>query len=87
MIELAPIDLWLEQATQNEALMHIFFQKGYRFPTWDELPQMRQLLNKEVILVWTEKTVRDPLFEMFDLNNNSSVPFKAKLIPVRDKDD
>ncbi len=84
MIELAPKELWLDQATQNEALMHMFFQKGYRLPTWDELPQMRQILNRESVLVWTENTVRDPLFEMFDLHNNSSVPFKAKLIPVRD---
>jgi hypothetical protein len=84
MIELAPNELWLEQATQNEALMHIFFQKGYRLPTFEELPQMRQILNREVILVWTENTVRDPLFEMFDLDNRSVVPFKAKVIPVRD---
>jgi hypothetical protein len=84
MIELAPKELWLEQSTQNEALMHIFFQKGYRLPTYAELPQMRQILNREVILVWTENTVRDPLFEMFDLDNRSVVPFKAKVIPVRD---
>jgi hypothetical protein len=84
MIELAPNELWLEQATQNEALMHVFFQKGYRLPTFEELPQMRQILNREVILVWTENTVRDPLFEMFDLDNRSVVPFKAKVIPVRD---
>jgi hypothetical protein len=84
MIELAPKELWLEQSTQNEALMHIFFQKGYRLPTFEELPQMRQILNREVILVWTENTVRDPLFEMFDLDNRSFIPFKAKVIPVRD---
>jgi len=84
MIELAPKELWLEQSTQNEALMHIFFQKGYRLPTFEELPQMRQILNREVILVWTENTVRDPLFEMFDLDNRSLLPFKAKVIPVRD---
>jgi hypothetical protein len=84
MIELAPKELWLEQSTQNEALMHIFFQKGYRLPTFEELPQMRQILNREVILVWTENTVRDPLFEMFDLDNRSVVLFKAKVIPVRD---
>jgi hypothetical protein len=84
MIELAPKELWLEQSTQNEALMHIFFQQGYRLPTFEELPQMRQILNREVILVWTENTVRDPLFEMFDLDNRSVVPFKAKVIPVRD---
>jgi hypothetical protein len=84
MIELAPKELWLEQSTQNEALMHIFFQKGYRLPTFEELPQMRQILNRELILVWTENTVRDPLFEMFDLDNRSVVPFKAKVIPVRD---
>jgi hypothetical protein len=84
MIELAPKELWLEQSTQNEALMHIFFQQGYRLPTFEELPQMRQILNREVILVWTENTVRDPLFEMFDLDNRSLVTFKAKVIPVRD---
>jgi hypothetical protein len=84
MIELAPKELWLEQATQNEALMHMFFQKGYRLPTFEELTQMRQILNRKVILVWTENTVRDPLFEMFDLDNRSVVPFKAKVIPVRD---
>ena len=84
MIELAPKELWLEQSTQNEALMHIFFQKGYRLPTFEELPQMRQILNREVILVWTENTVRNPLFEMFNLDNRSVVPIKAKVIPVRD---
>ena len=84
MIELAPTELWLEHSTQNEALMHIFFQKGYRLPTFEELPQMRQILNREVILVWTENTVRNPLFEMFNLDNRSVVPIKAKVIPVRD---
>ena len=85
MIELAPETHWLGHCTQDEALMHLFFQKGYRLPTWKELPQVRILLNKDTLVIWTEDTIHDPQFSMYDLGPvNHTLAFKAKLIPVRD---
>ena len=86
MIELAPETQWLNYCTQDEALMHMFFQKGYRLPTQKELAQMRKLLNKETILIWTDDTIHDPQFKMFELGpkHTETLKFKARLILVRD---
>lgn len=77
MIELAPKTLWLTHCTQDEAAMYILFQKGYRLPNVKELTQVRNLLGKRYIVIWTQETVNN--FESNQLLYN-----KARVIPVRD---
>ena len=77
MIELAPETLWLTRCTQDEAAMYILFQKGYRLPNVKELTQVRKLLGKRYIVIWTQETVNN--FESNQLLYN-----KARVIPVRD---
>ena len=77
MIELAPKTLWLTHCTQDEAAMYILFQKGYRLPNVKELTQVRKLLGKRYIVIWTQETVNN--FESNQLLYN-----KARVIPVRD---
>lgn len=77
MIELAPETLWLTRCTQDEAAMYILFQKGYRLPNVKELTQVRKLLGKRHIVIWTQETVNN--FESNQLLYN-----KARVIPVRD---
>lgn len=83
MIELAPKDLWIEKVTQDEALMYTFFRTDYRLPTWAELPQVRQLLNKEVFLIWTQETIHDPNFELFKVDGLQEFKFTADIILVK----